>query len=808
MSYTLKFVESDLTTVRLDLDDQYIKHIGDKTKIPLPKHYKNWAESSQTDGRHPVGDGKYGNIPLTLSFRIAADSIANLDAKARELIAEITRDNILKYTPEGGSPLYYKTFKYDDADPGTLQRRLFRLSKFAWGFTVNLEAELPFGAEEEITIVENLVPNWQFEERTGDDFDDWVETEINGSGTATVAAETTDVVFGDTSLSCEVTATDALAYVTSENYIDVDSTKHYCFFLNCKIKQATTIPSNQEAAIFIECFDSSNVSLGTLGLGPSATMVPHDTNVWQSLCYTIYPAGTGGVDFAFYENTAKVKINLGVNSFAAGTSEMLYDGIVFTNSEYLSGHIVSNPLGLVVPAALVSGDVPAPVDIYLDKFDADVAYTYGILIGGRKNYDSGFVPYAAANVGTSSYSNLANQGDYKSIYIPGNLVLNGGFEDFTGDPTDGDFDNWTETEDINGEIEADYVSPKSGTYCLESYVNDETVTRTNEIEYTAKIAIDNTEDYIFAFWYKLIQRTGNCKLVAKIREYDATPTLLATQTITLATEKSSWTKYEYTINATGGSSPAWNANTTQIVIGFEMSGNKRYFEDYHYSYDYISLDGVEFYQSSVNLALSAAFDLDNIKGFVKPYAHLKLDAAQSGLSFDLRGKITDGTNDITDLELIDSSESQVIPASWKYMDGGLDAFEIPNARFSDNATTTDMDQEFELGISSLSTGTLYLDDLILLPIDNGYAEIAAEDDQHIIVDCQSDLPGILKSYDGTISKAARKSDASLRQIFRLNPQDGSNLAILEKSKGASEMEHAQFLMNVSLKYRPLYLLVK
>ena len=101
-----------------------------------------------------------------------------------------------------------------------------------------------------------------------------------------------------------------------------------------------------------------------------------------------------------------------------------------------------------------------------------------------------------------------------------------------------------------------------------------------------------------------------------------------------------------------------------------------------------------------------------------------------------------------------------------------------------------------------------MDDLVLIPVDNGYATVNAVEARYIIVDSQSDMPAVLKSYDGSINKAARLSEGSLRQSLKLDPQNGSNYAILDKYADSSGNEYGQFLRDVTLKYKPFYLLVK
>jgi hypothetical protein len=251
----------------------------------------------------------------------------------------------------------------------------------------------------------------------------------------------------------------------------------------------------------------------------------------------------------------------------------------------------------------------------------------------------------------------------------------------------------------------------------------------------------------------------------------------------------------------------WPAGTTQIKIRFETYTRATSDPEGRLLYDTIWLDQVRCYISSIADALTCAWDLDDIRGFVKPFVHAKLGAAETDLEFALRGNLTDGTNDITPLAEVTSAEDQTMYNVWFYLD--MAGFEIPNARISDNAALTDFDQEFSFDIDSLDAAftPISLDDLVLLPIDNGYCAIPGlENNLYYIVDSQSEMPMVLVSYDGTIDKAAWHSQASMSRRFRLDPQNGSNLAILETPMDSNWNDIGQFLMNVSIKYKPRFLL--
>jgi len=805
MANTLEFVTPALAT-SLDISS----YVESGTNIPLPPHSKVWAGNITAHGAKYI-TGKYELVPITLALKITGTSKSDLDDEIRALIVEITKKNILKWQPESAtSAIYYTTYPYDTAEAQTILSKAHRDAFITYPFTITLMAD-PFawGAEQTITVVENLCPNWNMEDFTGDDPDDWTVTETAGAGAASITQRTTagDYVFGASSVRFTATADDSVAQITTTDFITVTNTLHYFICFNHERSSGT---SGQ-----LECI-IKQYSAADVDLADDITIATTNVTVenWKLRTTIIYPVATGGNDF--HASCAKIKIIFRVTGVTGGDSEVYQvDGIFFGCARYLSSYMLTNPLGIIIPPAALSGDVPSPCDIYLSAWDTTVDSHNGIYVGGRKEYGSGFVPHAPADTGTAAYSNIANRGDYMTIAVGGDLVVNGGFENITGDAADGNFDDWTESES-NGDIKACSGSyARSGTYALWFDSSSYAATASNVITTTAYINnggldLDPAEDYLVEFYYKsyvggMGTGSGYQRLKCEILCYNSSNASTGTLTpLNTTAIKSSYTQVSYAILA--GTATALPASTVKIKIRFTMNG-RMWDGD---AYDNFQVDDVVFYQSSTSLALTAAFDLDSIKGYVKPFLHAKLGVADSDLDFALDGKLTDGTNDITDFEGITSSDGQALDNAWEYVDGGLESFEVPNVRISDSATTTGLDQEFKLGIANIGAGStpLSLDDLVLIPIDNGYCAVPAlEDTQYLVLDSTSDMAGVLKSYDGTITNAARLSNATMSSRFYLDPQNGSNLAILEKWIDASNNEYGQLLMDVVIKYRPFYLIV-
>ncbi|MFA4972888.1 MAG: hypothetical protein WC683_09760 [bacterium] len=799
MANTLEFVTPALAT-SLDISS----YLEDGTHIPLPSRNSIWAGNITADGSNYI-TGKYELIPVDLALKVTGATKADLDDNLRAVIAEITKKNILKWQPEGATgPIYYRTYPYDTAEAQTYLSKAYRDQLTVYPFTITLMAD-PFawGAEQTISPVSNLVPNWGMESAGGggEPIADWTKTEGDANAHVTQDTDAGDFLMGLASVN--LTSRDADAELETTDYITIDKDKHYCIFF-CYNQESGTL---DKLTCEIDQYDAGNVIGTTNTFTPTVTALDN----WYSFTDIMYPDGTGGNDWD--ADAAKCKIRFRCNGDNAGDDEVYYvDAIIFTCSEYLSGHVLSNPLGICIPSTAVSGDVPAPCDIYINKLEDGLDQTMGIYIGGRKNYSDDFVPYGAAASGTVAYGWLANQNDYRTQVLSDEILMSGaawygGFEDWTGSAILPNFTGWTEARDTNGYIFA-VTDAKYGDYALWSGVADFTTTRTNTI-LSEEEAVNGmgVADYVLSFWYKLYQTAGYGRLLVEVFCYDAGHGATAPDRLTVFdTDIAVWNYRKETIAI---DSLDWPAGTVFVKVKFSMSGRAIHpFEQpWRYFYDAVYLDHIRMRPASAPNVLTTSFDLDTINGFVKPFCHMKLAASESDLEFGLQGNLSDGASDITPLEGIASAQEIAVYNVWRYVDAPA-AFEIPNVRISDNADITLFDQEFSMDIEGLDSGStpMSLDDLVLLPIDNGYCAIpGAETNLHYIIDCQSEMPGVMMSDDGSIDKAAWFSGASVSRRFHLDPQEGSNLAILMRSQYLYN-EAGVFLADVSIKYRPRFLL--
>lgn len=779
MANTLEFRESIGGATRLALS-----YIENDTHIPLPSHTKVWAGNITADGADYIA-GKYENIQITLALKVTGATASDLDTNLRALVAEITRENWLYFEPDGGTGIYYHTYPYDTAEAHALLVTALRSNLTVYPFMITLMAE-PFGytAEETIIVLQNLAPNWSMElPGLIEPIDFWVKGEGNANSHVSPDSDPGDYLWGETSVN--LTDRNSYASLTSEDYITIDKTKHYCLSFDYYVEQGSL--DCLDVRVFQ--YDAGNNLVGTITFAITAPAL----DTWYSYTDIIYPEGTGGGVPEWDTDCAKAKLCFRVQGDNAGDDEVYYvDGVIFACSEYLSGHVVSNPLGIVIPPQVVSGDVASPCDMYLEAFDGFVCSRAGMYIGGREAYSEDYVPYASASTGTAAYASEANQGDLRTLTITGNLVSGGGFETWAGGPP-ADPSGWTVTRSVNGVVQA--AAGYVGSYSLQAYVTAWPA-QTNTIISTDFMAVNVANDYTLEFWYRLLQGTGynSGRLVAYVRCYDAvggpTGTLTALDT---TKQQTSWAWHTYSV-----ASASWPAGTTKVKLEFQMTGGQGAFDP-----DYAYLDEVQLYQSSGSLSLVADLSVNDIRGHVLPFVHARKSAAQTGVTTSIQGQITDSIGfSVSSKELV-GSESIVIPTTWAYIQAP-EAFSLPTAWIPIEATS--MIQRLDVTYSALTAGTFYLDDLSLIPIDNGFVQISAESNENLVVDCQSELACVLVSWAGIKNESAALPQGLVRQRLRVSPE-GTNMALLVKTLDASNNQVGKCFINVSLRYYPRYLLV-
>ncbi len=795
MAYKHRFVDSDLTTVRLDLATSDISIIEEGSDIPLPNHLKQWSAGLNSDGKKYIS-GHYDSNQLTLAVRITGTDAADWYANIRAFIAEITRENILEVQPEGGSSIFIRTYPYDSANANMLFDYHVQLANMTLPFTVTLTTDpFWFGAEQTLTPVLNLVPNWNFSTYTGSgnttDWTGWDETRVNGAGATTLEALAGAAFFGSVGAHFKITAADGDAHIWSTDYVTVDKTKHYCLVLNhYRVGGADSFNWN------VAQYDSGNVAGTTLSACPAGAAA------WRQEVIVIHPYTENTETYYWDADCAKVKIGFYLDTSIA---EWYLDGCVFTCSEYLSGNTLTNALGVVIPKASLLGDVSTPFDIYLSKFDTLVQNTAGMYIGSRAKYDADFVARLENSLGTAALSALASGGAYMTQVLPGELVVDGDLETYTGSGNTTDWTNWVETRGANSWMGAEgNWTAYSGSGCLEMYSSlRDGLAKTASIISAAYVAVDRTKDHTYSLYRLLQQGTGLAKITMQILCYDVGSALLTTLTpIWTTANQTSWKQMSILVPAN-----TMPVNTTKVKLQIAFQAGWTFGEPQ----DACNVDLISFQQSSSAISATVEDYLAHLAADAFPFLHYKISTAQASKTLTLQGKVKDDAlGDITSLAEEETLSVSML-TTWLYQK--FSRLGLPTAAFSDGADTSGLKQALEIDFDSSIAGglTVSIDDLALIPSGEGmgYAEIPAESNRYLILDSQSANPGLLVSIDGTLDTAVRYSEpGALRRVFKLDPQVGLNLGALMEYRDSGGNAVGQWLADLSIKYRPRYLVVK
>jgi len=788
MSNIIRFVEPDLTTVRLTVD-----YIEDMTDIPLPDNTKNWAYND-TDGAELV-DSKYENINLTLAFKLHGVSKADLGNDVSDLLTEITRDNILEVQLDSGDSFFYDTYAYDQAEAHSLIKRCFRKGFIVHPFLINLKANYAVrGDEEELDLIENLFCNWSFEDRIGNNFDCLTETAVNGAGVATLEAYTLDKVFGDVSLHLKITAGGggAEATVITTNFIDINYLSYYHFVYNAKAAGGTV---NLDATI--KQYDNLNNHI------PGADIVdnPTGTGAWELEGLRInrfsLPAPS------WHADCRKVKIEFSVNGAAA---EWFIDGVTFTNSDYLRAdgdHMLANPCSVTIPNVDLKGDIPAPCDIFFAKFGEDVAETTALYFGAKANPRDDFCAFIQSEtVGTPGTSNMAFGGAYRSLPVGNQLILNNSLDTVVGvvGSNAETWNNWTDNRGTGYMVAVPGpLWVKHGDYSIQTVANTfpgpDTVTLTSDLT-----AVNIANDHLFFIWYMAWIYSGVGRFLVEIECYDAVPALTGTLTvIDTKSYKRPWTLAPLQIDAAD-----WPALTTQVrvkitaVTGWQPQDGQSTGDIIFWDYAYLK-EGTPFFEGDEIIG--------HLGEYVIPFLHYKSTVAQQNRGASINGRVSFGALNWTDWSEIDESALDMKNV-WTFQRANFKPFQFPNYGFSDNADIYAFTQGLQLvSGENVAAATMYTDIVALLPCDNGWAVIESEDNQYLFLDSRSRTPRVLATYGDSILGFIIP-EGSIKKGFTLDPQNGTNLGGLLIWTDDNGNQLAQWLADIKIKYWPYYLVAR
>lgn len=435
MSHILRTVASDYTTVRLNLHDANINWIPDASAFPIPGSVKQLSGFVDLPGEDVISE-HFPNMPLRLAFYIKGSSANDELDRINSLLEEFGKERILELRPEGASiSIFYRTLPYDTAEAANSLHPLWLEAYHSYGFSLEFTCK-PWceTSEQTLYIIKNLVLNPGFETYTGSgnttDFANWVETRINGAGTATVEADTTagKVLDGATCLHLKTTAANGTAKVESD-FITVDKNKHYYFSF-----PAYGLPVN--LTVYIGMYSAADALLGTLTFAYGLAYAAH-----RSYCGVVHNQYQTAEALYWNANTAKVKVAAKVEN---AIGEAWLDSALLTEAEHIEEAAYASATGTPYPIpqmygfritpSEIKGNLPSPMRIKLSKPLSPTIYK--ALVGVASEYS----PPLAANprrhllAKDLSIADTATTSVPTDGYIavaPGNYLVVGHFNDIT-----------------------------------------------------------------------------------------------------------------------------------------------------------------------------------------------------------------------------------------------------------------------------------------------------------------------------------------------------------------------------------------
>jgi hypothetical protein len=206
-------------------------------------------------------------------------------------------------------------------------------------------------------------------------------------------------------------------------------------------------------------------------------------------------------------------------------------------------------------------------------------------------------------------------------------------------------------------------------------------------------------------------------------------------------------------------------------------------------------------------------ELDHLEGYVLAIPHQKMSVTYSGGDILLESQLYQTTYEgLTDWSTLSDVEDYDIGTLWEWLwNSHFDPFHIPTVGLADGIDMTNLYQGIRLEYPPDTPGTtdIWADCLAIIPIDEGYVEIGNNTKDFLILDCQSGLSTVLVSQDGTKETAVSLGAGSVSgpMGFKVSPKDGTNMGLLQIHSDPSGNQVGQWIADVSLRYKPKYILV-
>ncbi|MCK9570858.1 hypothetical protein M0R72_18050, partial [Candidatus Pacearchaeota archaeon] len=202
MTMICRFVDGIDGATLLDLNDEVAYWYLDGSEFPLPDVLYEWVQNALGHGKRLAHWTLDGNT-ITLKVCIKGSDEQDAYDKLNVLLTRLLRENTLEIRMWGAdNSVFYKTYPVTPKLPDWPKKFVIDAN-----YITNITIEIPVDpevktSEETLWLIHALGSNDDFETRSGDDFADWEELEVNAG---TVTADAANYHSG--AVACKLTTT-------------------------------------------------------------------------------------------------------------------------------------------------------------------------------------------------------------------------------------------------------------------------------------------------------------------------------------------------------------------------------------------------------------------------------------------------------------------------------------------------------------------------------------------------------------------------------------------------------------------------
>jgi hypothetical protein len=766
----LRFTDGIGGSTLLNLNDGSSYYYIDGSSFPLPKVLLNKVTNESAHGSRLV-NWRFDDNKITLMLAVHGSSETDLDAKVRVLLKRLLKEGWLEFRIWNAvGSLFYRTRPVTPEFPDWTKKWV-RDQYWATDITIEVECE-PEVRGSEVTLhgIETLGTNDNWADKTGGVPDGWTEIETN-AGTVTF---TDGLVFDEYLLNTTNGGTD-VAGISEDDYTPVDITKHHQLRLEAVCTAGSAIMD-----IDFLCYDDANNLVGTIHyFDDPYTEAAYIEAIQRYSILPIEPAD-------WPAGTTKIKRTICNDSTVLSTLKIshLWFGVV----DYVVGHKNSGVIGIVIPGTDIIGDFSAKMDVHInsihDRF-TDLA------LGQRRDYSSAFDPVVEPSVGSQVYLRTRRSQDYRTIAALAEMVVNGNWSAITGGAGNTtNWTNWAETRTGTGVMQPD------GGGGIEAYLIAKTDVVSNLSD---AIAVDPTDTHRVVFRGERVGSDTVTQTWVYAYFYNVGATLIGSKLLlqdVFTTEEQDYIAYINPADFPTGTTSLKFYVVAACYTSFPSPSARHYWRS-------ISL--------SVVTPITATFPVEDHEGryYISAGVSFGASNANDDLALSTLLKTTAGQ------EMTGSTSPQVIDPenpNTKFKEtlflGSQQKANVPSHMISDAADKSNIDQCANLETEIDNAVVLWTDHVALVPRDRAYVEVRNwADKDHLIFDSRSSKCPLV-SLDGTLDTAQIYDPVNWKSpcSFEADP-DGVNMTLVAIKDNDGDHEVTP-IVDITLKYHPVYLLVK